>query len=165
MVAAVVTVLSFPVVAGVGMGAAIVILGGIAQTDDASHRIPNRLIVAAELALLATAAVRGQAAFASTAVVAAVWFLAFLGFHLADPRLGFGDVKLAGVLGSLLGLACSCPGWGIAHAALVSAAAFVAGGTLTLAKAARLGRDSPVPFAPGLVFAVVAVTVTIGLAT
>jgi leader peptidase (prepilin peptidase)/N-methyltransferase len=165
VVAALVAVLSFQLAAGVGIGAAILILGQIARTDEATHRIPSRLLVATELTLLGTAAARGSAALAATAAIAAVWLVVLLAVHLADPRLGFGDVKLAGVLGSMVGLACSCAGWDVADAAFVSAAAFGAGAFLTLAMAARLGRDGPVAFAPGLVMAVVAVTITIGLAT
>lgn len=165
VIAALVAVVSFPLVVGVGIGIAILILGRVARRDATTHRIPNRLLLAAVLTLLASAALRGHAALPTSAAIAVVWLVVLLALHVADPRLGFGDVKLGGVLGSMVGLASSCAGWDIAHAALVSAVAFVSGAVLTLAIGARAGRDEPVPFASGLVIAVVAVTVSIGIAT
>lgn len=162
---ALVAVVSFPLVVGVGIGAAVLILGRVAERDATTHRIPNQLLLAAVLTLLASAALRGHAALPTSAATAGVWLVVLLALHVMDPRLGFGDVKLGGVLGSMVGLASSCAGWDIAHAALVSAVAFVSGAVLTLAIGARTSSDEPVPFAPGLVIAVVAVTVSIGIAT
>ena len=162
---ALLAVVSFPLVVGIGMGAAILILSRVAQRDAVTHRIPNRLLLAAAFTLLASAALRGHAALPMSAAIAAVWLVVLLALHVADPRLGFGDVKLGGVLGSMVGLAGSSAGWAIADAALVSAAAFVAGAVLTLTIGPRSGRGGPLPFAPGLVIAVVVVAVTIGIAT
>ena len=92
VIAALVTVVSFPLVVGVGIGAAILILGRVAQRDAATHRIPNRLLLAAVLTLLASAALRGHAALPTSAAIAVVWLVVLLALHVADPRLGFGDV-------------------------------------------------------------------------
>lgn len=56
VVAAGLAMLSFPRVAGVGIALAILLLGRAAEIDSTTHRIPNRLLGAASVALFATAA-------------------------------------------------------------------------------------------------------------
>jgi prepilin signal peptidase PulO-like enzyme (type II secretory pathway) len=160
---ALVVMLSFPPAIGAGIAAAILLLARAAETDQATHRIPNRLLMAAALALLAAATATGTAALIASGVIAAAWLTTLLAVHTADPRLAFGDVKLGGVLGTMIGLACHAAGWDAPHAALASSAAFVLGAALTLV--AHRDRDRPAPFAPGLVIAAVTITVTLGLAT
>ena len=82
---------------------------------DAEHRrLPDRLVLPAAgcaLALLAVAAaVRGDwGALGRAAAAAAIVFAVFCSVALASPRsMGFGDVKLAGVLAIYLGWL----GWG-----------------------------------------------------
>jgi Flp pilus assembly protein protease CpaA len=162
--ASVLAVLSFPPVTGAGIATAILLLGRAAESDQATHRIPNRLLVAAAIALLAAAAASGQAALWTSGAVAGAWLLTLLVLHAADPRLGFGDVKLGGVLGAMIGLACHAIGWDVPHALFTSSAAFVTGAVATLVAATGRGPDRPVPFAPGLVIAVVTITVTAGIA-
>lgn len=77
--------------------------------DIEHHRLPDRLMLPAVLSavalLTATAAVRGDWHALGRAVAAAgVVFVAFAVIALASPAsIGFGDVKLAGLLAAYLG--------------------------------------------------------------
>ncbi len=109
--------------------------------------LPSYVIVAALLTL--AAAVSGQWANLGWAFLggAALWaFLAFLGL-VSPSGMGFGDVKLGGVLG--LGL-----GWfGLPHVLIGVAYAFVLGGLVSLALiiGGRATRRSAIAFGPFLV--------------
>lgn len=129
---------------------------GIALTaiDLDTHRLPNALTLpsyAVGLALLGAAAVvdhdfaRLLRAVEGMAVLYAVYFA--IVWVTAGRAMGFGDVKLAGVLGLYLGWL----GWpelfvGVFAAHLLGGAVAVG---LLLAK--RVGRRSRVPFGPFLV--------------
>ncbi len=131
-----------------GSGAAVV-LGAV---DLASHRLPDRVTFPAYgvcgAALLADAAVLGSwsallravlaaaAAFGVSAVVAAV----------VPEGLGFGDVKLLGLLGLVLGWA----GWGVLLAGVLFGLLAGAAGSLLLVATRRAGWRSAVPFGPPL---------------
>ncbi len=87
-------------------------------------------------------------------VAGAGWFLVFFALNFASPRaLGFGDVRLAGLLGLLLGW------WGLGEVLVGFFAANVlgvlVGGFLILTKRRR--RDQPIPYgvylAAGTLFA------------
>jgi leader peptidase (prepilin peptidase) / N-methyltransferase len=93
----------------------LVAVGAVLSVIDARHhRLPDRIVlpaVAAALVLLVTAGLAGgnPAAAARTVLGAAVLFTGFLLLRWVHPAgLGFGDVKLALLLGLYLGYA----GWG-----------------------------------------------------
>lgn len=78
-------------------------------------------------------------------VAGAAMFFAYFVMRLAYPRgMGFGDVKLAGVLGLLLGW------WGLSAVLVGFFAAFLLGGifSVTLILAGKASRASKVPFGP-----------------
>jgi leader peptidase (prepilin peptidase)/N-methyltransferase len=101
--------------------------------------------------LLAPAAVSGHWGWLLRAVVAAlVLFVVYLVLALVSPGgggLGFGDVKLAGVLGLLLGWL----GWGAVTVSVL--AAFVIAGTiaLILLVTGRVSRSSHIAFGPSMI--------------
>jgi leader peptidase (prepilin peptidase)/N-methyltransferase len=114
--------------------------------------IPNRVIypsLALMAALLAAAAlIDGDASPLGTAAIggAGAW-VALLVVHVINPAgMGFGDVRLAGVIGVALG-------WlGYAHIAAGLFAGFVAASVvgLSLLLVRSRGRKDPVPFGPFL---------------
>lgn len=159
---AVVVVWLLPAAAGAGLAVAILLLTRAAAVDRATHRIPNPLLAASAVALAAAATLSGAEALIASGVIGAAWLTTLLVVHAADPRLGFGDVKLGGVLGMLIGLACHAAGWDIPHAALTSSVTFVLGAAITLAS--RHDRDRPAPFAPGLVMAAIGISVALAVA-
>jgi leader peptidase (prepilin peptidase) / N-methyltransferase len=75
---------------------------------------------------------------------AALWLFYFLLHAVYPPGMGFGDVKLAGVLGMYLGFL----GWG--HVFAGTFAAFILGGlwSLGLLAARRGNLQSAIPFGP-----------------
>ncbi|KTR40849.1 peptidase A24 [Curtobacterium oceanosedimentum] len=117
------------------------------------HRLPDRIVLPAYPVLLVlfalgsalsgdwVAFLRGLAGMA--ALAASYLLLAVL----VPGGMGFGDVKLAGVLG----LALAYLGWG--PLAVGSFAAFLLGGTFALVLVAtrRAGRRSGIPFGPWMV--------------
>ncbi|HVB70878.1 MAG TPA: prepilin peptidase [Acidimicrobiales bacterium] len=77
------------------------------------------------------------------AICAAAWFIVFLGLNLLSPRyLGFGDVRLAPVMGLELGW------FGVRYVILGFFAANLIGSVVGVALIAtkRLRRDQPVPY-------------------
>ncbi len=136
---------------------ALLYLAGVAVTlsliDIDTRRLPDVIVlpsVVVGLALLALATwAPGSSAtghdLARALVGGAALFLVYVALVLAYPRgMGFGDAKLAGVLGLYLGWF----GWG----ALVVGwfGAFVLGGVfaLVLVLVGRAGRGTAVPFGP-----------------
>ncbi|MET4058981.1 leader peptidase (prepilin peptidase)/N-methyltransferase [Arthrobacter sp. UYP6] len=100
----------------------------LSAVDAATHRLPNRLVLPAypvSLLLLGTAALAAGETSRITGMVLAgvvLWSAYFL-LRFSNPSgLGFGDVKLAGVLGLYLGFA----GWPYVLAGTF--AAFLLGG-------------------------------------
>jgi leader peptidase (prepilin peptidase)/N-methyltransferase len=118
--------------------------------DIRTHRLPNRIVLPGypvALVLLGIAAVvRAEPAALLRAVVAgAVIFGIFLALRLAQPGgMGGGDVKLAGLVGVMLGFA----GWAVVAVGLF--AAFVGGGLYSILLLVRKGADrrTAVPFGP-----------------
>lgn len=114
--------------------------------------LPNRILYPAGAAvaglLVISSAVEGQWGSLIRAVLGAVAsFAVFFGVHLASPRgMGFGDVRLAG----LVGLVTGWFGWGQVLAAFL--AAFLLGAVVGLAVMAvsGQGRKTRVPFGPFL---------------
>ncbi len=128
----------------------------LALIDLDVHRLPDAIVlpsygVASALLLLASWNPGGAsqwAALGRAGVGGAAMFAAYVVMVLAYPAgMGFGDVKLAGVLGLYLGWF----GWG----ALVVGffAAFLLGGgyALVLLAARRIGRKSGIPFGPWMI--------------
>ena len=118
--------------------------------DLDTHKLPNTIVLPSYIvvAALLTAAsvVYGDYTQLLPALIGAVaMFVVYFAMALAYPGgMGFGDVKLAGVIGLLLGFL----GWGIL---IVGAfAAFLLGGLFGIALLAtrRARRGSGIPFGP-----------------
>lgn len=88
-----------------GAGMAFVPLVHAAAIDVRTRRLPDRLLARSTVVLLTLAAVRLGDGAPAMAAGAAAFALPLLLAHLLDPAgLGFGDVKLAVILGALIGL-------------------------------------------------------------
>ena len=120
------------------------------------HRLPDAIVLpayptAAALLALASWNPGGEAAWwplARALIGAAAMFSAYFVMALIYPAgMGFGDVKLAGVLGLYLGWF----GWG--PLAVGFFAPFLLGGlfALGLLAARRVGRRSGIPFGPWMI--------------
>jgi len=122
----------------------------LAAIDLDTHRLPDSIVLPSYVvlaALLGTAAlltgdVEGAA---RTAAGAGILFGGYLLLALISPRgMGMGDVKLAGVIGLVLGFT----GW--AALAVGTLAAFLLGGVVGIALivAGRARRNTGIPFGP-----------------
>jgi leader peptidase (prepilin peptidase)/N-methyltransferase len=119
------------------------------------HRLPDLIVLpsypVAFVLLLVPTVVTEQWGWLLRAVLAALFlFVTYLVLALASPGgggLGYGDVKLAGVLGLLLGWL----GWGPVIISIL--VAFVIGGisALTLLVTGRAGRTSRFAFGPSMI--------------
>lgn len=121
--------------------------------DAATHRLPNRMVLpgsAVVALLLAAAAVAGDAPDAL--LRAAVAGVALFGFFvlvrsIGSGGMGGGDVKLAGMLGALLG-------WlGVSTVVTGVLAMFLGAGLfgLVLMGTGRAGRRTALPFGPWMI--------------
>lgn len=125
----------------------------LSVVDAQTHRLPNRLLlpcypIAATL-LAGAALVAGEPhrVFAMAGGSAVLW-VAYLMLNLVPSSgLGFGDVKLAGLLGLFLGFG----GWPLVGGG--TAVAFVLGGlwSLLLVAVKRAGWRTSVPFGPFMI--------------
>lgn len=122
----------------------------LALIDLDTHTLPNRILlpasIVAAVALPAVAILRGDPGQLFGAALGGIsLFALYLAMALAYPGgMGFGDVKLAGVLGIFLGWL----GWG---AVVVGAfSAFLLGGffAVVLLISGRASRKSGIPFGP-----------------
>lgn len=128
---------------------AAVVLGWV---DLADHRLPDRVTYPAAVvcaaAFLADAAVLGSwGALVRAAAAAAVAFAGSSAVSAISPEaLGFGDVKLLGLLGLVLGWF----GWGVLLAGVFLG--LITGGvvSLVLLAARRAGWRTALPFGPPL---------------
>jgi leader peptidase (prepilin peptidase)/N-methyltransferase len=131
-----------------------VVLGAV---DLASHRLPDRVTYPAAVvcaaALLVDAALLGSWGALLRAVAAAVAAFALAAGAAALPGqgLGFGDVKLLGLLGLVLGWM----GWGVLLAGVFLG--LLTGALLSLALVAtrRAGWRTALPFGPPLLIGAV----------
>jgi leader peptidase (prepilin peptidase) / N-methyltransferase len=122
----------------------------LALIDLDVHRLPNAIVLPSYLVgvavLGASAALTGDwHALATAAIGCAAAFALFFVLAMAVPGgMGFGDVKLAGVLGLFLGFL----GWGPLVIGVFGG--FVLGGIFAVALiiARRAGRRSGIPFGP-----------------
>lgn len=124
----------------------------LAAVDLAVHRLPDRVLLPAVAAcltaLLVDAAATGSWPALLRAVLAgaAAFAVAALAGALSAGGLGFGDVKLLGLLGVLLGWA----GWGVLLAGVFLGLLVGAGGSLLLVATRRAGWRTAVPLGPPL---------------
>ena len=135
----------------------------VALIDLEHYLIPDRVVFPAlGLSVLATAA----ASFVDGTPGALVWAtlgaLAFcaglLAVHLLTPAgMGFGDVKVALLLGWFLGWSAANVGDALGKVLLAMLAASAAGSLVGLVLLARRGRGAHYPFGPWLALGVVAV--------
>lgn len=132
-----------------GFFAVLVAISGI---DLDHHLVPSRIVypaAGASLGLLALASGLDHRwhSYEDGLIGGAVAFVALFLVHLAQPRgMGFGDVRLSGLIGLNVG-------WlGVAHVAVALLTGFVLGAVagIALLAAGRAGRKSRVPFAPFL---------------
>lgn len=114
--------------------------------------IPNRILyptaaVVVPLLVIASAVDHRWGSLWRAALAAAIAFVAFLAVHLAVPHgMGFGDVRLSGLLGF-------ATGWlGLGHAFVGFFAGFVLGAVVGIGVmvAGRGGRKTRIPFGPFL---------------
>jgi leader peptidase (prepilin peptidase) / N-methyltransferase len=134
--------------------------------DADVHRLPDGLVLPAYPALLALVAVATLGSgdwrplVRALACMAAMYVLYLLMALLSPSSLGFGDVKLSGLIGLALG-------WlGIGHAVVGLLAGFLVGGLVALVMLAgrRVGLRSHIAFGPSmLVGAFVALAVELQL--
>jgi len=127
-------------------------LVAISGIDIDHHLVPNRIVYPAAAAttlllLIATAADGVWRRMADAAIGGAIGFGVLFLIHFIAPRgMGFGDVRLAGLIGLNVG-------WlGIAHVPVALFTGFLAGAVfgVVLIATGRAGRRSRVPFAPFL---------------
>ncbi len=121
--------------------------------DLDTHRLPNAIVLPAypvSIALLSIGsfATGDWISLARAAAGAGAMFAFYLALALIRPRgMGFGDVKLSGVLGLYLGWL----GWDAL--AVGTFAAFLLGGvfSIVLLVSRRVGRRSGIPFGPWMI--------------
>lgn len=122
----------------------------LAAIDLDTHRLPDAIVLPSYGvlgALLAGAAIAtgDLEAAARAAAGAGILFAGYLALALISPRgMGMGDVKLAGVIGLMLGW------FGWAALAVGTLAAFLLGGLvgIGLILARRASRNTGIPFGP-----------------
>ena len=127
----------------------------LASIDLDVHRLPDVLVLpsvpAVLVLLLVPSAVSGQwGALGRAALAGVVLFAVYFLLMIVSPGgggLGFGDVKLAIVLGMLLGWV----GWGPVIVSVM--AAFVLGGLVSVVLLAlrRVSRQSSIAFGPAMI--------------
>jgi leader peptidase (prepilin peptidase)/N-methyltransferase len=125
----------------------------LAMIDLDVHRLPNKIVlpsyvVVAALLTLASVGTDDWAALLRAAIGGAALYAFYFALRLAYPRgMGFGDVKLAGLLGGYLGWL----GWG--QLAVGAFLGFLLGGAVGGALMAlnRANRKSKIPFGPFMI--------------
>lgn len=118
--------------------------------DLDTHTLPNKIVlpaylVGAALLTLSSVSTGNPGALLTAAIgLAALWLMYFLLAVLYPGGMGFGDVKLAGVLGLYLGWL----GWG--PLAVGAFSAFLLGGVfaVVLLVTQRVNRKGGIPFGP-----------------
>lgn len=131
------------------LSASLVAISGI---DIDHHRIPNKIVYPtlfplAALLVLAAAGTGNWDNLLRAAAGGAIGFVILFGIHVAAPRgMGFGDVRLAGLLGLALG-------WlGLGHVFVGLFLAFLTSSVIgvTLIATKIRSRKQPIPFGPFL---------------
>ena len=142
MVGALAETVAFLVLAAVGVA--------LAWIDLDTQRLPDAIVLPAypvvgALLVVAAATTGEWGSLLRAAAGGAILFAAYFAMAFAYPQgMGLGDVKLAGVLGMVLGWL----GWG--ELAVGAFGAFLLGGlfAVALVVARRAGRGSGIPFGP-----------------
>ncbi|GAA4895893.1 leader peptidase (prepilin peptidase)/N-methyltransferase [Stackebrandtia albiflava] len=124
------------------------VLMALPVIDARIHRLPDRLVLPAFPVvgawLIATVIVTGTPDAATRAAAAAAAAMAVLAVPCAAGGMGFGDVKLGGLLGLITG-------WiGVDTAIAAGLAALLAGAGHGLVVAVRHGVTARLPFGPAL---------------
>lgn len=127
---------------GVAWTLVVVLLGWIAAVDLLTRRVPNAITLPAAVAVLALRALFARDVIAETALAGVIAFAVFLALAmLMRGGFGMGDVKLAALIGLLLGRSA-------AEALFIGV---LAGGLASLAIFARTrSRRSTLAYAPYL---------------
>jgi leader peptidase (prepilin peptidase)/N-methyltransferase len=126
------------------------LLVAISVIDLRTKKIPNRLVYPSFLVAAAAIVVADLAGFELHAIRAGIGFLAYglgmLAVALISPRgMGMGDVKLAALIGLVLGAL------GLRYVAVAAAAGIAIGGVASvIALVAGAGRKTRIPFGPFL---------------
>ncbi len=128
---------------------------GVALTliDIDVKRLPNAIVlpsygVVALLLLLPAVADAAWSAYLRALFAMAILYVVYLALALVYPGgMGFGDVKLAGVLGLYLGWV----GWAAVTVGLFAPFFLGAAASLVLIAARRAGRKSEIPFGPYMI--------------
>ncbi len=139
------------------------VLVAVSVVDVDQMRIPDLIVLPSLVASIALVVVvslvhRDPYAIATAALGAVVYFGFLLLVHLVYPRgMGFGDVKLAALMGLYLGWLGS--GWAQAVTLVLWAmlVGFVAGAIVGIALLVARRRNEPIPFGPFLALGTVAV--------
>ncbi len=127
-------------------------LVAISAVDFERFLIPNRIVyptmaLVAPLLVVSSAVDHRWGSLARAAIAAAAAFAGFLAVHVAVPRgMGYGDVRLAGLVGL-------CTGWlGLGHAFVAFLAAFVLGAVIGIVVMIVTGggRKTRIAFGPFL---------------
>jgi leader peptidase (prepilin peptidase)/N-methyltransferase len=125
------------------------VLTPLVLIDLRLHRLPNRLVISGyglAAGLLGAAALAGEAgAFGRAALAGAATFTVFAVAGLTGG-IGFGDVKLAGLLGAYLGWI----GWTQLVVGIFTGFAIGAAGAVLLLVSRRAGWRTEVAFGPSL---------------
>lgn len=117
----------------------------LAPIDLRSFRLPDKMVLPSYVIGAALLALGGMAPLTRGLAAAAVSFVLYLVLALANPRgLGFGDVKLAGLLGLYLGWL----GWQTLFIGMLAAFLLAAATGIALIAARRATRKTQIPFGP-----------------
>ena len=121
---------------------AVALLVPAAMVDLVEQRLPNQILAASALALVVGLVLSRSSVLASNVILGVIVMAGpLLVLHLISPRsMGFGDVKMAMVLGAAVGAVH----WQLALVTI----ALAAGATATVA---LLRRMTEIAFGPGLV--------------
>jgi leader peptidase (prepilin peptidase)/N-methyltransferase len=125
---------------------------GLVWIDADVHRLPDGLVLPSYPALLALVAVATAglgdwgALVRALACLAGMYAVYFVMAFLSPSSLGFGDVKLSGLLGLLLG------GLGVTEAVVALMAGFLVGGLIAVVMllGRRVGMRSHIAFGPSM---------------
>jgi len=155
-----------PALIVIGFLALTAMLVTVSVIDIQCYRLPDRIVLPTligSLVLVVVESIRaGEASHIKYALAgAAIYFVFLLVVHLISPRgMGFGDVKLAAVMGLYLGWLA--PDYLTTFRLVLWAmlVGFVIGSVAGIALWAIRGRNAAIPFGPFLAFGALVVVLT-----